>query len=135
MAELVKKFVQYEPKKENRFVITFPKPFEIPEYVIHKCSRPVYNQGKWSDIMFSMHDAIEPSTTRALVDGIRELRKMDDPILIIDISLLDPVGQTIEKWLVKGTIETINFGTLDYSSDKLLEINVHFKVNTAILEF
>lgn len=130
----------FEPKKTNRYVVSFSAPFKIPQYVIHKTTRPSFKKTKkdvivWDDMVFSMYDPIAPSTSQALMDGIRELRKQDSYEIQVTIQGLDPVGNVIEEWVVTGEIDRIDFGTLDWKSDEPLTINVFFKVRYAQLNY
>lgn len=129
-------FVQYEPKKENRFIIEFGEPFKIPNYVIHRTTRPIMiSLDTWADMVFSMYDPISPSTSQALMDGIRELRKRDDKTIEVKIYILDPVGEKVEEWIIKGIVDNINFGVLDYKNDEPVSIDLYFKVINAILNY
>lgn len=129
-----------EPKKENRYQVSFSEPFEIPQYAIKPTNRPSFNKTKngvivWDDMVFSMYDIIHPSTSAAIMEGIRELRKRDSYEMKITIEGLDPVGGIVERWIVTGEISRVDFGTLDWASDDPVTIKVYFKVRYAVLCF
>lgn len=132
-------FSSSEPKTENRFMVNFGAPFNIPAFAVYKTTRPIYiksNKGaKWADMEFLLRDMIEPSVSFALMDGIRKLRKLDSDTIIITISILGPIGDQVEKWEVTGQIKSIDFGELDFNSDELLTITVSVNVHYAILQF
>lgn len=129
----------FEPKTENRFVAKFPKPFNIPSFVIHNAKRPSFSNKKgtivWNNMVFLMYDPIAPSTSQAIMEGIRELRKMDSYTLNITIQGMGPVGEVVEDWLVVGEIESIDFGTLDWKSTEPLTIALYLDVHHCILNF
>jgi hypothetical protein len=129
----------FEPKKESRFIVKFGKPFFIPEYVINQTARPSFkktNSGmKWDNMVFTMYDPIAPSTSQALMDGLKALKTQDSQSIDVTIQILDPVGSSIEKWKITGEINSIDFGKLNWKSDDNLMINVYFDVHYAILDY
>jgi hypothetical protein len=129
----------FEPKKENRFIVKFGKPFFIPEYVINQTARPSFkktNSGmKWDNMVFTMYDPITPSTSQSLMDGLRVLRTHDSQIIDVVIQIMDPVGTIVEEWKVTGEINSIDFGKLYWKSDEALMINVYFDVHYAVLNY
>ena len=109
------KFEEFEPKTNNRFLVTFLN-IDIPPFVVFKVRRPRLCEGKWTPMSFEMWDPIEKSTTRALYDR---------PELIdLTLSLLTPVGEITEEWRIKGKISEINWGVLDWSNGDPVEIQV-----------
>jgi len=129
-----------EPKKENRFVVNFPEPFKIPQYVIHKTSRPSFyitesGMIKWNNIAFILYDPISPSTSVAIMEGVKELRKKDSQNLVIGIEILSPVGDVVESWDIHGKINSIDFGVLDWKNGNHLNITIDFNVDYAKLNF
>jgi hypothetical protein len=141
MQEKENKFFEpFEPKKENRFLVKFPEPFKIPQYVIHKANRPSFSITEygtiiWKNITFSLYDPISPSTSGAIMEGLKELRKKDSQKLTIEIEILDPTGNVVESWNIHGNIDNINFGILDWSKGEPLYITIEFKVEYAQLNF
>lgn len=97
------KFKPFEPKKENRFYVKFQESFNILSHVIKETKRPSFTKTTnnviiWDDFIFKMYDPITPSTSQALMEGIRELRTKDSHIIKVKIQGLDPIGGVIEEW-------------------------------------
>jgi hypothetical protein len=140
-----------EPKKENRWVITFPEDFQLPPWVVKKTERPSWSSNGYhlipKPIEIVFLDPIGPSTAQALwsvligltdintvtSDKKRELQmKFHKYVNGFDytIEMLDPVGIVVEQWKITGcNITNINFGSLDYSSDDLAKciLTISFK--------
>lgn len=131
---------EHEPKVDNRFLVEFPEFFNIPEYVIHKTTRPSfkmerYGKMKWDDMVFTLYDPIAPSSAQAIMNGIKELNKKDSQVITVTLKLLGPVGDVVEKWSIIGEIDKIDFGKLDWKNDEQLLIKIYFKVSYCTLEF
>jgi hypothetical protein len=88
---------------------------------------------KWEEMVFSMYDPIVPSTSQSLMTGLRELRKLDDQTIEVNLTLLGPVGDKVEEWLIKGTINKVDFGTLDWETTEPLIIKLHLNVTYCVL--
>jgi len=127
-------FVAYEPKTENRFIVTFPKEFDITPTVIFKVSPIIVNGSytKTQPVVFSMYDPVTPSTSQSINEGLRYLRGQDDKTLEIKIQSLGPVGDVVEEWLLYGVIELVDFGVYDWNSNKTKVITLEFDVHKAI---
>ena len=126
--------VPYEPKQTNRFVVIFPDEFEISPYVIFKVS-PIIMIGmsmKAEPIVFSMYDAITPSTSAAINEGLRKLRKSDNKTIKIKINSIGPVGDVVEEWILDGCITHVDFGNYDWNVDEKRIITLEFDVQQAI---
>jgi hypothetical protein len=131
----------YEPKKENRFLVSFPKEFNIQQWVVAGCDRPsidiienldedsgITSIGDYiiNPITVTFHDPTYPSTTESLMEIFRSLYERDN-IELYDlllngfdfiIELINPTGAVVERWLLTGCkISNIDFGTLNISSD------------------
>ena len=49
---------------------------------------------------------------------------------------LSPTGEIIEEWLLKGAfIADSNFGTMDWSTEESVQIELTLKYDYAVLEF
>lgn len=132
------KFKAYEPKVVNRFLVEFQSPLNIPTYVVKGATRPklltTNNNGfTWEEMIFSMYDPITPSTTQALMEGLKELRTLDDQTIEVKLSMVSPVGDKVEEWLIKGTINKVDFGTLDWNGDEPLIIKLYLNVSYCVL--
>jgi hypothetical protein len=130
-------FGQFEPKSVSRFIVEFKPPFNIPKFVVKSTTRPTIvmkNGGhKWEEMVFSMYDPIVPSTSQSLMTGLRELRKLDDQTIEVNLTLLGPVGDKVEEWLIKGTINKVDFGTLDWETTEPLIIKLYLNVTYCVL--
>ena len=131
------KFKQFEPKYVSRFIVEFKPPFNIPKFVVKSTTRPTIvmtNGGyKWEEMIFSMYDPIVPSTSQSLMTGLRELRKLDDQTIEVNLTLLGAVGDKVEEWLIRGTINKVDFGTLDWKAAEPLIIKLHLNVTYCVL--
>ena len=154
------KFQTYEPKVCNRWRITLPEEFGIPSWAVHATERPTVmfsfsNTSKPIKIKF--HDPIGQSTTRALWEiGIGygfingdDIIKFETKLNLMkkfekfrltgfdyNLEMLDPVGDIIESWTIKGCkILEIDFGELDYSNDKPVECLMTVQPKKVILNF
>lgn len=126
--------VQYEPKFEHRFIVEFPKDFNILSYVVNSITKPIYKSGSWSDRMkVELLDPISPSTTSAIFQLISS-SKTEKPFILL-IKSLDPVGNVVETLMVNiNKIEEINFGSLTYhNTDELQKIIMYLEVKNCIL--
>tara|TARA_Y100001963_G_scaffold155395_1_gene246430 strand:- start:72 stop:554 length:483 start_codon:yes stop_codon:yes gene_type:complete len=160
MAELVDNvsFTPFEPKVKHRYVLTVDG---LEAYLIKTAARPSisfeeielnhlnlkrYVKGKttWEPITISLYDPIVPSAAQQVMewlklsheattgrDGYAEFYKKD-----IDIELLGPVGDRIEKWQLIGSwIQAANFNDLDFTSNDPVDIELTIRYDYAILEF
>jgi len=131
----------FEPKTSNRFIVEFQSPFNIPLYSIHKISLPSFTKAHqfsriiWDDIIVEFYDPVSPSTSQAIMEGLRKLREMDTQDITISIKMLGPVGDTVSEWLIKGEIDTINFGELNWKKDDVVNITMKIKTTSAILNY
>ena len=153
--------LQYEPLRQNRWLMRFPSDLGIMEWFLSKASRPSIKQNdvaidflntkthvigkyEWESISVTFRDPIGPSASQAIMEWVRLHSesvtgrqgyacgyKRD-----VEIELLDPTGVTVSKWILKNTMMTdVKFGELDYGSDGLLEINATLVYDYAILAY
>ena len=156
---LLKMPLNYEPLRQNRFLLRFPADLGIQEWWVTKASRPsitmeettipflntqTYVIGKysWDTIEVSLRDPIGPSATQAVMEWVRLHSesvtgrqgyaagyKRD-----VEIEMLDPTGVVVSKWILKNTMVTkANFGSLDYSSSDLASIDLTLRFDYAIM--
>jgi len=129
-----------EPKRVNRWVVIFPKAFNLESWVVKETERPSItlsgNTSSINPIKFVFLDPIGPSTTERLFKIIRSTpsivevtKKEEDNDLIntlkdgfdYQLELLNSRGESIEKWTIVGcNIISVDFGSLDYDIDKLV---------------
>ncbi len=165
MAELLDQnqifFTAYEPKVANRFIMNIDG---IPAYTIKAASRPSINnnvitldhinlkrklkgKSEWNDITVTLYDPIVPSAAQACMEWVRlahesvtgrngyaDMYKKD-----VQINVLGPVGDIVEKWDIKGAFpQTVDFNTtaLDWSSNgDPLMITMTLSMDYCILQF
>lgn len=119
------KFINFEPKRNNRWMLKFSDAFEdVPSWSVCKTHRPKLINGSWGDIKIKFHDAIGPSTTQALINGMRINwdKGIKIPIIKYKLLMLGPVGDIIEEWDIVGKVKIADFGDLDYEKSKLTKI-------------
>jgi hypothetical protein len=162
MADLLMRMpVPYEPLRKNRFIFRFPDELGIQEWWVSTGSRPKYTSTEleipflntstfvigrftWDSIGVLFRDPIGPSATQALMEWVRLHSesvtgrqgyaagyKKD-----VELEMLDPTGVVVQKWMLQGTqINDADFGTLDYSSNDIADINITFRFDRAINVF
>lgn len=159
MGDLLTKIpLQFEPKRKNRFILRFPSDLGIQEWAVKSASRPKLSQGAteipflntsdwvlgryvWQDMNVTLRDPIGPSTMEAVMEWIRlhsesvtgrqgyAIGYKRDLIL----EMLDPAGNSIEKWIIKHAFITdMDGGELDYGQEDLAEISLTLKYTYAI---
>ena len=142
----------YEPKRKNRYLITFPEKFHIQQYVIQKAERPrmkvirkkilgfeISKKVVWDDIVIKFIDPIGPSTSQALMGLVypdKNKHRIIDEEFNFNIEMIDPTGTVVERWLLENCkIKSIDFGDLSYSSDEVATCTMTIKIGDAILLF
>lgn len=153
--------IDIEPKRQNRWVVEFPADLEFAEWMVQTANRPTVNvseveipfmnsstyvagRSTWDAISMQFIDPIGPSASQKVMQWIRQCiehstGRMGYAINYkknIVLKMLDPLGETVEKWLLQGAFVTsANFGSLDYSSDALATVDITLRYDRAILEF
>jgi len=119
----------YEPKRQNRFLVSFPKNFGIEPWYVRSVTRPRYTfsikgKGKWDVMEITFIDPIKPSTSESLfklttmVEELKKSQKVGLPLFTFDISTLDPTGVVVENWTIDvRSIVYIDFGMSNYEND------------------
>lgn len=124
--------IQFEPKRNNRFIVLFDKSINLPSWSVQKINKPKFTNNEWDNIKIDFIDPIGPSTSSKLF----ELCKTKNKDFTFEIISLDPTGVEIEKWLiVVENILTINFGDLDYSDDDIQKPYIVIKPSSCNLIF
>lgn len=138
----------FEPKMINRWMINFPKEFNIGSMVIHKTSRPEFEYnlfGKkiYKPIDIYLYDIIGPSTAQ----GVNRMVEQLEPKSFLEklfgvrkkfnykLQLLDPTGFEIERWSIDCKIKGVEYGELDYSNLGVVKIKVTVKPTKVNLIF
>jgi len=125
--------IVYEPKRNNRWILTLPEETGIQSWVVSKTSRPSFRVVEkkflgitfckkivWDSISIEFLDPIGPSTTHLIMNNINPLKRFD-----YTLEMLDPTGITVEKWEIKKClVKTIDFCELNYGNDGLAKIKM-----------
>lgn len=148
----------WEPVKAHQFIMSIDG---IPAFLIKASAKPSiangeitldhinvqrYVKGKsvWNTITVSLYDAIIPRGAQAVMDWIRlhhESATGRDGYSSfykkqITLRQLSPLGEVIEEWLLKGAyIVDANFGSLDWSSEEVVMIEMTLRYDWAFLSF
>jgi len=160
MADLLMKMpIPYEPKQNHRWILRFPSSLGINEWFVQTTSRPkmtvnntpikflntntnVATDFKWEPISVTFLDPIGPSATQAIMEWIRLCAESVTGRMgyaagykrDIFLSLLDPTGVVIEKWVLKNTFLTkVDFQGLSYSEDGLVTIQASLRPDYCVL--
>lgn len=128
----------YEPKKKNRFLVTFPETFGLKQWVVRETSRPsmfirekkflgiTYKKViEWETISIVLMDPFNPSSTHNVMKLIK-----DSPFTPFDyrLEMLDPTGVVLETWLIEDCLfESVNFGEVSYKDDGIAIITLMIK--------
>lgn len=144
----VPQFVIKSVKKPSYSVATTPHQFLNYEF-----NYP--GRVTWEDIQITLVDPVQPDSTKSLYKilensgyvipsnyqeaaaaTISKEGMVDALGTEIKLSQLDAAGnQFIETWIVKNPLITsVDFDTLDYSSDELLNITVNIKYDYATID-
>ena len=125
----------YESKRNNRFLVSFPESFNIPQWVVKSSSRPsmsiidkkifgfTYEKViKWDTMQIVLRDPISPSSTEKIMTVINN--SILTPFNYV-LELIDPTGKVVEKWFLKDSlIMSSYFGDLDYGDDDTTTITL-----------
>ncbi len=141
---------RYELKKQNRFMVTYPEHFKIPEWVTFETSRPsmklvtkkifgfeLVKNFKWDDLVIKLRDPIGPSTAQSLMElihpDLKNKRKVKEKFSLV-VDMLDPTGVVIEKWQLDNCeFKSIDFGKLSYENDDVVTCTLTIKLKDVIL--
>jgi hypothetical protein len=162
MADLLMRMpFQYEPKRTNRFIMSFPSSLGINSWYVDTTSRPTITIGKkeikflntntfvssnftWGEIAVKLRDPIGPSAAQAVMEWVRLHAESVTGRMgyaagykkDIDLEMLDPTGVAVEKWILQGCIITsAGFGTLGYATDDIANIDLKLQPDRCILVY
>ena len=162
MADLLMKMpVPYEPKRKNRFIMTFDSSLGINSWYVESTSRPqvsinavpipllnteTYVAGRftWSTLNVTFRDPIGPSASQALMEWVRLHAESVTGRMgyaagykkNINLEMLDPTGVAVEKWILQGTFLTdVNFDSLGYGDDGIATITATLRPDRCILVY
>jgi hypothetical protein len=162
MADLLMKMpFQYEPKRTNRFILTFPSSLGINSWYVESASRPsitinkkeikflntetyVSSTFKWGEITVKLRDPIGPSAAQAVMEWVRLHAESVTGRMgyaagykkDVDLEMLDPTGVAVEKWILQGCIITsAGFGNVSYTTEDLATIELKIQPDRCILVY
>jgi hypothetical protein len=162
MADLLMRMpFQYEPKRKNRFIMTFPSSLGINSWYVESASRPSIDIGKkeikflntetyvsgsfkWGEITVKLRDPIGPSASQAVMEWVRLHAESVTGRMgyaagykkDVDLEMLDPTGVAVEKWILQGCLITkASFGDLGYSGDDLAMVDMTLQPDRCILVY
>ena len=156
--DMFDKAYSWEPKRQDQFVLVMN---DIPSYLIKASGKPTitntaveldminvkrYVAGKhaWDTITMTLYDAIVPSGAQAVMEWVRlhhESATGRDGYSSfykkqIRLHQLSPIGEVVEEWILNGAfITSAGFGTYDWSSDAVQEIEITVQYDWAFLNF
>jgi hypothetical protein len=156
--ELFGSAFSWEPKRQHQFILDFQG---IPSYLVKASGKPTitntaveldminvkrYVAGKhsWETITMTLYDAIVPSGAQAVMEWVRlhhESATGRDGYSsfykkTIGLQQLSPLGEIIEEWTLNGAFITdASFGTFDWGSDAVQEIELTIRYDWAFLNY
>ena len=151
-------YTAFEPKQTNRFILYIDG---IPSYMIKgmgavtlsqtavalnhiNIQRYVKGKTTWGTIQFTLFDPITPSGAQAVMEWVRlhhESATGRDGYSSfykkrVVIHQLSPLGEVIEEWILNGAFITeSNFGSLDWGSEEVVNIEMTLRYDWAFLNF
>jgi len=162
MADLLMRMpFQYEPKRANRFILTFPSSLGINSWYVETTNRPTITINKkeikflntqtyvssnfsWGEIGVKLRDPIGPSAAQAAMEWVRLHAESVTGRMgyaagykkDLDLELLDPTGVAVEKWILQGCLITsVNFGSLNYGGDDIMGVDMKLQPDRCILVY
>jgi hypothetical protein len=162
MADLLMKMpIPYEPKRQNRFILRFPSSLGINEWFVQTAARPsikiaateipflntstfVAGRFNWDTMQVKFIDPIGPSAAQALMEWVRLHAESVTGRMgyaagykkDVDLEMLDPTGVVVEKWIIYGSFLTdVNFGSLAYNTDGLVDISATLRMDRCVLVY
>ena len=154
--------IQYEPLRQNRFIIRFSSDIGVQSWWVSTAQRPkinierkeipflntsTYVAGRytWQPITITLRDPIGPSASQAIMEWIRlHVESMTGRMGYaagymrdVELEMLDPTGVVVSKWILKNCMlgDTTDFGNLSYASSELAEITIQLQPQYCILAY
>lgn len=115
----------FEPKKNNRWIVNFSPELGLENWVVQMIDRPVITAGydgkiTIKDINVTLIDPIGPSSSEKVYKCL-----MDKTIFSYTLEMLDPVNKGVEKWEMSDCIiKQADFGVLSYLDDRITTIKL-----------
>jgi len=153
--------IQYEPKRKNRFILTFESSLGINSWYVESAKRPnidigkkeikflntetyVSGQFKWGEITVKFRDPIGPSASQAVMEWVRLHAESVTGRMgyaagykkDVNLEMLDPTGVAVEKWILQDClISKADFGDVGYGGDDLADISLTLQPDRCILVY
>lgn len=157
-ATLFGKAFDWEPKYQHRFIMLVDG---VPSHLIKASAKPTIENGEisldhinikrklkgksvWNSISITIYDAIVPSAAQSVMQWIRlhhesatgrdgyssQYKKQ------IVLQQLSGIGEVIEEWNLYGCyLQSVNFGSLDWSAEDVVTIEATLNYDYAFLSF
>lgn len=116
-----------EPLMKSRVFVTISEPFNIPKHVVRKVSSISYRNDKWDNIKIEMYNPVVPNVPSLIVEGLEKLKKRYYQTSIF-FHFLNPVGDIVSEWEIKGQIKSIDFSDLGWDKNEPIIITFNFEV-------
>lgn len=154
--------IQYEPLRQNRFIIRFSSDLGVQSWWVSTAQRPkinierkeipflntsTYVAGRytWQPITITLRDPIGPSASQAIMEWIRlhvesvtgRMGYAAGYMRDVELEMLDPTGVVVSKWILKNCMlgDSTDFGNLSYASSELTEITIQLQPQYCILAY
>jgi hypothetical protein len=152
---------QYEPKKKNRFILTFDSSLGINSWYVEKASRPsikidtkeikflnteTYVAGSfaWETISVTLRDPIGPSAAQAVMEWVRLHAESVTGRMgyaagykkDVNLEMLDPTGVAVEKWILQNcSITEAKFNEVGYDGSDIMTVDMTLRPDRCILVY
>lgn len=162
MSDLLNRMpLEYEPLRNNRFLLRFPSDLGIQEMWVASTSRPtitmeeteiqflntstwVVGRYVWEQLTVTLRDPIGPSASQAIMEWVRlhsesvtgrqgyALAYKRDLVL----QMLDPTGTAVSQWIIKNAmIVSASGGDLSYDDSELSTWTITVRPDYCILSY
>lgn len=162
MSDLLNRMpLEYEPLRNNRFLLRFPSDLGIQEMWVASTSRPTISMQEteiqflntstwvvgryvWEQLTVTLRDPIGPSASQAIMEWVRlhsesvtgrqgyALAYKRDLVL----QMLDPTGTAVSQWIIKNAmIVSASGGDLSYDDDALSTWTITVRPDYCILSY
>lgn len=154
--------IQYEPLRQNRFIVRFSSDLGVQSWWVSTAQRPKINIEKkeipflntstyvagrytWRPITITLRDPIGPSASQAIMEWVRlhaesvsgRMGYAAGYMRDVELEMLDPTGVVVSKWILKNCMlgDDTDFGSLSYASSELAGITIQLQPQYCILAY
>lgn len=118
--------INFEPKKNNRWLLTLPKESKIYDWEVSYLKLPEYPFSSGKEFTIKLKDVISEKTSLKLKKFLEKQKAFT-----VKIDFLDPSNASYEKWKLKGCfITSVVWSDFDYSDDNVSTITLQLTYNT-----